>query len=115
MVKWIAALLVLTASAAAFLYHRDQGNVHKARDVMAAVHDFCLRRGRLPKPDEFATAHRPLTPETGWYYWPSSDGREVRIRYPMTAKWIADAPGKPEISEFTATTYAYTMHISCPT
>lgn len=110
-------VLILGAVAAVLLvatiYVRDSMTIEKARAVAQRVDQFCAERGRLPEKDEFSALFPDLVASGDWFYWPSRNQAEVQIQYPMASR-RAGAPGTPKTSEFTATTYAYVMRVSCP-
>ena len=105
-------VVALLAAFVAYLYVRDTGTMARAREVAQGIERYCRDRGHLPQPEDFARAYPGLTTANEWYYWPTRDGREVRVQYPMVAR-RQGAPGTPKTSEFTATTYAYVMTFRC--
>lgn len=111
--KKLLILFIFLPFLPVFLYLRDAQTVHKAQEVVASVPRFCKENGRIPSREEFIGMYPELPWNSEWYYWPMKDGKEAHFQYPMSSSWHKEAPGNPKISEFTATTYAYTASISC--
>lgn len=115
MKKIASAIAVIAGVTAVFLfalYIGDRRSVEKAGMVVARLNEFCARQGALPDRAGFLAMFPEFTNSSDWFYWPNPEFSRATIQYPMTAV-RRGAPGRPKTSEFTATTYAYTITITC--
>lgn len=112
MLLGVAAVGALIGAGAAAVYVRDGKTIQRAKDTVLRLDQVCTGVGRLPDATQFTRMFPDLSPDAGWFYRLFSDGRHATLQYPTAAR-RSHAPGTPKTSEFTATTYAYEVRLSC--
>lgn len=105
-------LLALVLVSAAATYLEDGKTVEQALEVERYVIDYCKKRDRYPSNDTFRQIFPALSPDKGWYYWPSEDLKNATLQYPMSLP-LPNAPGRSKFSEFVPIIYAYAVRNPC--
>jgi len=95
----------------ATLNKADGAALQAARQVDAFILEACQRAQRLPAVDDLRRHFPDLRAGDGWLFF-ANGSDYLGMQYPM--HWRRDAAlGRPRISEFTATVYAYAVDYRC--
>jgi hypothetical protein len=105
------AIGVLLYSLISIFRQADSATIKIAKNVDAFIIQYCGANDRLPASTTLASRFPDLNRDAGWFFF-TDDKTFLIVQYPM--RWSnKDAIGRPKISEFTATVYAYTVDYHC--
>jgi len=104
----LAAGLFLVAGR---IYVQDLATVRLAKAVDAVITAYCRETGTLPVRSLIRSKFPALTTDAGWFFF-GDDESYLKVQYPMRW-WNGAAIGRPQLSEFTATVYSYSVTYNC--
>lgn len=110
----LASAILVTASIyslISILQRSDSKSMEIAREIDGFVGQYCKLNKILPTLEVLRARFPDLTTDTGWFFF-TNDRTYLKVQYPMQW-WNGDAVGYPQISEFTATPYAYSVDYQC--
>jgi hypothetical protein len=115
LIKFILATSMIGAtlcySLISTLQYQDRKTIDTAKEVDFYITQYCGANGRLPTSTRLHERFPDLSANIGWFYF-TDDKTWLKVQYPV--RWRnSDAIGTPEISEFTATTYTYSINYRC--
>lgn len=114
----VLSVLNKAALAAFFIYllvsalqHSDAKTIDTAKEVDFFINRYCEARGVLPTSGQLHARFPGLTTDAGWFFF-TDDATWLKMQYPV--RWSnSRALGRPQTSEFTATTYSYVVEYRC--
>ncbi|HEX4974344.1 MAG TPA: hypothetical protein VFV48_00515, partial [Pseudomonadales bacterium] len=114
----VLSFLNKSALAASFVYllvsvlqHADEKTIDTAKEIDHFINRHCEARGVLPTSGQIHKRFPGLTTDAGWFFF-TDDATWLKMQYPV--RWSnSRALGKPQTSEFTATTYSYIVEYRC--
>ena len=93
------------------LQYKDQNSIDTAKEVDFYITQYCEANSRLPTSARLHERFPDLSTDIGWFYF-TDDKTWLKLQYPV--RWRnGDAIGTPNISEFTATVYSYSINYHC--
>lgn len=93
------------------LQYKDRKMIDTAKEVDFYITRYCETNNRLPTSARLHERFPELSTNIGWFYF-TDDQTWLKVQYPV--RWRnRDAIGRPRISEFTATVYAYSIEYHC--
>lgn len=93
------------------LQYSDAKTIDMAKEIDFFITKHCQTRGMLPTSSQLHARFPGLTTDVEWYFF-TDDATWLKMQYPV--RWSnSSAPGKPQASEFTATTYSYIIEYRC--
>lgn len=95
------------------LQHTDAKTIDTAREIDFFINQYCEAHGTLPTRDQLQARFPGLNRNNGWFFYAYNENPNwLKMQYPV--KWSnKHALGEPKTSEFTATTYSYTVEYHC--
>lgn len=100
-----AIILLIFLSIITFTQNSDTGTIQIAKEVDSFIKKYRNEFGEFPTLSLIKSQFPEITPESGWIIF-TDDKTFLQIQYPVNSE-NQEAIGKPKISEFTATVYAY--------
>lgn len=115
LVKFILATAVIGISVSyaliSMLQYKDRETIDTAKGVDTFITQYCKANNRLPTSARLHEQFPDLSTDIGWFYF-TDDKTWLKLQYPV--RWRnGDALGTPNISEFTATVYSYSINYRC--
>lgn len=95
----------------AVLQYQDRETIDTAKEVDFYIMQYCAAHNRLPTSARLHERFPDLSTNIDWLYFTDNE-TWLNVQYPMRW-WNKHALGKPRISEFTATVYAYLIEYRC--
>ncbi|GIK26604.1 MAG: hypothetical protein BroJett006_28500 [Betaproteobacteria bacterium] len=93
------------------LQYSDAKTIDTAKEIDFFITKHCQTHGMLPTSSQLHARFPGLTTDVGWYFF-TDDASWLKMQYPV--RWSnSRALGKPQASEFTATTYSYIIEYRC--
>jgi len=116
--KLIKYILAASITGAALFYilvsmlqYKDRNTIDTAKEVDFYITQYCKVNNRLPTSACLHERFPDLSINIGWFYF-TDDQTWLKVQYPV--RWRnGDAIGTPNISEFTATVYSYSINYFC--
>lgn len=97
-----------------YLQYQDGRTIDTAKEVDFYITEYCRSHQQLPSAAQLRTRFPSLSKANGWFYFRTDDDTNwLKVQYPVRW-WNRQAIGRPNISEFTATAYAYSLEYHCP-
>ena len=95
------------------LQYSDAKTIDTAKVIDFFINQYCETHGVLPTSEQLRVRFPDLNRDNGWFFYAYTDNPNwLKMQYPV--KWSnSRALGKPQTSEFTATTYSYTIEYRC--
>jgi hypothetical protein len=107
----VAGCAALFYSLTSVLQFLDRQAIDTAKEVDFYITQYCEKNMRLPTSARLHERFPGLSPDTGWFYF-SDNETWLKLQYPV--RWRnRNAIGTPKTSEFTATTYSYSIEYHC--
>lgn len=103
-----AFLIYLVVSA---LQYSDAKTIDAAKEADFFIQKYCEAHGVLPSVSKLHTRFSGLITDAGWFFY-TDNATWLKMQYPVSWR-NSHAPGKPQISEFTATVYSYIVEYRC--
>jgi hypothetical protein len=93
------------------LQYKDRKSIDTAKEVDLYITQYCEANSRLPTSAHLHERFPDLSTDIGWFYF-TDDKAWLKLQYPV--RWRNGyAIGTPNISEFTATVYSYSINYHC--
>lgn len=95
------------------LQYSDAKTIDIAKEIDFFINQYCEAHGILPTSSQLHARFPGLNRGNGWFFYTyTANPNWLKMQYPV--KWRnSRALGEPQTSEFTATTYSYTIEYHC--